>query len=526
MRKRYALILVAALLACKDDGIGPSVLTVDITTDSVALDLDAAPSKTLPVTVNGASQKATFLSLNSAIAAVDSNGVVTAKTVGSTYVVAAVGTTRDSARVIVHGSICTQTTPANILSGVVSPSPVAFSALETSIASSPIQIPLLGTGRVDERYTAEVAALGNVAYTTTWGGISRNGNVGNAVKIWNVSGNTPVLTDSIIVRNAGTTSDVQISDDNKLLVISVESSSPSDRNGIAIYDLTNPSKPALIRHFACPSTVKGVHTVKLSRVNGKLYAFLSIDPSPAGLVVVDITDPVNAKDVYSKAMGQPYLHDVFVRDGILFTALWHTGMTIFDIGGAGKGGSPSAPVAMGTVKTLNCSACAAGSSSVHNIWWFNDPKTGSKKYAFIGEEGPASFFSIARGDIHVVDVSDFNNPREVAFYSPDPATTSSGQVAGSHNFDMDEASGVLYAAYYNGGVRALDVRGDLSTCAAAEKSADGRCNLRLMGRELGVGLNTSVPIFVWGVKLVGNFLYASDMPNGLHKLDITALKRP
>ena len=33
--------------------------------------------------------------------------------------------------------------------------------------------------------------------------------------------------------------------------------------------------------------------------------------------------------------------------------------------------------------------------------------------------------------------------------------------AGAHNFSVDEAKGLLYAAYYNAGVRVLDVRGDL-----------------------------------------------------------------
>ena len=40
--------------------------------------------------------------------------------------------------------------------------------------------------------------------------------------------------------------------------------------------------------------------------------------------------------------------------------------------------------------------------------------------------------------------------------------------AGTHNFWVDEPSGILYAAYYNGGVRALDVRGDLGACAEAQ----------------------------------------------------------
>jgi hypothetical protein len=46
-----------------------------------------------------------------------------------------------------------------------------------------------------------------------------------------------------------------------------------------------------------------------------------------------------------------------------------------------------------------------------------------------------------------------------------------------------------------------------------------------MGREVGVALNFSPPRYVWGVAMVGSALYASDMHVGIHKLDISALKR-
>jgi len=112
-------------------------------------------------------------------------------------------------------------------------------------------------------------------------------------------------------------------------------------------------------------------------------------------------------------------------------------------------------------------------------------------------------------------VSDPAHPTEVAFYSV--------PGAGTHNFAVDEQNGILYAAYYNGGVRALDIRGDLSTCTTAQKATDpgkARCDLRLMGREAGVWL-PSQKVYIWGVALVGTTLYASDMINGLWKLDVS-----
>jgi hypothetical protein len=157
-------------------------------------------------------------------------------------------------------------------------------------------------------------------------------------------------------------------------------------------------------------------------------------------------------------------------------------------------------------------AVATVGGHVHNIWWLNDPVTGSKKFAFVGEEAPGSIGSSSRGDIHVVDVSDMANPREVAFFSL--------AGGGTHNFSVDEQRGVLYAAYYNAGVRALNVRGDLADCTAAQKAADGRCDLSKMGRDLGGGLtDQGKPVYVWGVQFSGTKLFASDMLNGLWKLN-------
>jgi WD40 repeat protein len=368
---------------------------------------------------------------------------------------------------------------------------------------SPVALRAEGQGAVAERFTAEVWVVGNVAYTTTWGSRTLNGvrSPGNAVKIWDVSGATPALIDSLIVPEAITLGDVQASDDGKLLVVATEDSPGS----IVIYDLADPRKPQLISRFTSANTNPGVHTAEVQRVNGKLYAFLCVDPAdtPARLVIVDITNPGAPTEVLSKEMGDPFVHDVFVRDGILMVALWNDGMSIFDIGGGARGGTVANPVLLGNVKTLG--------GNVHNIWWYHDPSDGSKRFAFVGEEGPGSLGSSAQGDIHVVDVSDLTKPREVAFYSV--------AGAGTHNFSVDESRGVLFAAFYNAGVRALNVRGNLGACPSSMKTG-GRCDLRKVGREVGEGLtNTGAPVFVWGVQSVGTKLFASDMLNGLWKLE-------
>src|SRR6202521_5105305 len=131
---------------------------------------------------------------------------------------------------------------------------------------------VFGAGQVSERYTGEIWVQGNVAYTTTWGFRSAPG---NAVKIWDVSGNIPTLVDSLIVPSASTLGDIQASDDGQLLIVATEFSPGS----IMIYNLANPVKPRLISRYTTALTNPGVHTAEVQRVNGRLYAFLCIDSS-------------------------------------------------------------------------------------------------------------------------------------------------------------------------------------------------------------------------------------------------------
>jgi len=356
---------------------------------------------------------------------------------------------------------------------------------------------VLGEGVVSDRYTGELWVRGNVAYTTTWG---TRANQGNAINIWDVSGNVPTLVNTIIVPNAATLGDVQASDDGQLLVVATEY---SPNGSIMIYSLADPTNPQLITRYATALISPGVHTAEVQRVNAKLYAFLSIDPgggNPARLVIVDLSNPAVPTQVFTAEMGSPFVHDVYVRDGILITALWNLGITIWDIGGAGAG-SVANPIALGSVST---------GGQAHNVWWYRNAVTGEKRYAFVGQEGQGSVGFSSSGDIHVVDVSNFASPHEVAFFHLDGA--------GTHNFSVDEVRGILYAAYYNGGVRAIDITGDLSSCDAADRSADGRCDLAAMGREVAHGLQDQGLVYVWGVQLSGGRLYASDMLNGLWKL--------
>lgn len=361
-----------------------------------------------------------------------------------------------------------------------------------------------GKGTILSRYTAELWVHGNYGYTSTWGARLLNGvgAAGNVINVWDVRANTPVLLDSVKVAGATTVGDIQASADGKYLVVPTEPGPGS----LVTYDLADPARPRLVSTFTSPRITNGIHTAELQTIGGRLTAFLSTNPgssTPPRLMIVDLGDAAAPREVTTIDITGSFIHDVFVRDGVLFTAQWGNGLVMYDIGGGGRSGTLQAPVEIGRVATVG--------GKVHNVWWFHDPSTGRKTYAFVGEEGPATLYTFSSGDIHVVDISTMSAPREVAFYNV--------PGAGTHNFAVDEANGFLYAAYYNGGVQVLDVRGDLASCTAAQKAADGRCNLGLMGRSRSAGLlDQGSPVYIWGVQLANGALWASDMITGLWRL--------
>ncbi len=193
-------------------------------------------------------------------------------------------------------------------------------------------------------------------------------------------------------------------------------------------------------------------------------------------------------------------HDTFVRDGLAFVCAWNAGVYIYDVGNGIRNGSPNDPRLVSNLITATNGV--PGGAQVHNAWWFHNPVTNQKRYLFIGQEGPGTVGVSSSGDIHVVDVSNLAAPVEVA-------TLNVGQ-AGAHNFWMDEARQILYAAYYNGGVIAVDVSGTLT----------GDISNRIIGQVKPGGPNAT---FVWGVMLAGGRLYVSDMVSGFWVLNPTTL---
>lgn len=348
-----------------------------------------------------------------------------------------------------------------------------------------------GGHNVTERFTSDLWIHGNHAYTGTWGGFPREGNPGNALKIWALDATgAPSLADSLLLDGVGTVSDVEVSADGAVLMLSAERGAGA---GLYLYSLADPASPALLDRVHVD---QGLHTATFAEIGSRRYAFAARNPIDPALAIFDVTDPTSIAPVATVPIPPTYgIHDTHVRDGLAFVFAWNAGVIIYDVGNGIRGGSPEAPVEVSRLITRDNGV--AGGPAVHNGWWFHNPVTDEARYLFIGQEGPGQIGLRSSGDIHVVDVSDLANPREVAsFRLPG---------AGAHNFWMDEAAQVLYAAYYNGGVVALDVSGTLS----------GDLADRLVG-QVRFGGET----FTWGVMLANGWLYASDMVSGLWQVAV------
>jgi hypothetical protein len=348
-----------------------------------------------------------------------------------------------------------------------------------------------GGNNVPERFSSDLWVLGDHAYTGTYGSVSRGGNLGDVVKIWRLGpGGAPALANSLTVPDIGTVSDIEVSDDGKLLMFSAERLSAQ---GLFLYSLADPEQPVLLDQEPVPN---GLHTATFGVIGGRRYAFTAKNPPSPALLIFDVTDPAAITPAATVPIPANYgIHDTYVREGLAFVFAWNTGVIIYDVGNGMRGGSPEQPVEVSRLITADNGV--AGGPAVHNGWWFHNGETGERRYLFIGQEGPGVVGSQSSGDIHVVDVSDLAHPREVAFFHL--------AGAGTHNFWVDEEAQVLYAAYYNAGVVALDVSGTL----------EGDLSDRLISQiRPGGAANT----YTWGVQLAGGSLYASDMLSGFWQL--------
>jgi hypothetical protein len=366
-------------------------------------------------------------------------------------------------------------------------SPVIFTATAT-VAPTGSELRVLGGGNnVPDRFSSDLWVHGSYAYTGTWGFREAEGNVLN---VWSLdAAGAPTLINSVAVEGISTVSDVEVSSDGQVVMFSSEI---GENTGLHLYSIANPAAPAPLDHVLVDT---GIHTATFGEIGGRRYAFAARNPGNPALLIYDVTDPANMLLTATVPVPDQYgIHDTFVRDGLAFVFAWDAGVITYDVGNGIRGGSPATPV---EVSRLVTARRGATSPAAHNGWWFHNPVSGERRYLFVGQEGPQILGEQSSGDIHVLDVSDLTQPREVAFFHLNGA--------GTHNFWMDEQRQILYAAYYNGGVVALDVSGTL----------EGNLADRLVSRIRPGGRENT---YIWGVQLANGYLYAIDMLSGLWQL--------
>ncbi len=360
--------------------------------------------------------------------------------------------------------------------------------LELSFAAR--QVPsggfqVVGNGEVGSRYSSDHWEHGTTAYTGTWG--CRNvpgGACGDALLVWDISGSGgPVLVDSVIV-DARVVNDIKVSADGRRGILTHEHSDDM-QNGITLLDLADPRRPQVIGRFAAPDLSPGVHNVW---IEGD-YAYLVVDGTSAasGLRVLDISDSSAPHIVASFYGGTSFLHDVYVRDGLAFLSHWDAGLVILDVGNGIRGGSPTSPREVSRIRIPGY--------LVHNAWYWPDAG-----YVFLGDEINLP------GRVRVVDVHDLSNPVEVA------SITRTG--AAPHNFWVDEDRGIGYFAWYEAGVQAFDLTGEL--LGSLEKQ--GRF-IAGSGYAPGGACVTTQQQCAWAPQLHAGKIYVSDMNTGLWMLE-------
>jgi hypothetical protein len=104
-----------------------------------------------------------------------------------------------------------------------------------------------------------------------------------------------------------------------------------------ILDLADPLHPTIISEYT--ETVSGgVHNVFI--VGDLVYA---THGGTRDMHIIDVSDLDNPREVGRWGLDNPnrVLHDIFIKDGVAYLSYWDDGLVILDLGGAGKGGTPT-----------------------------------------------------------------------------------------------------------------------------------------------------------------------------------------
>lgn len=299
-------------------------------------------------------------------------------------------------------------------------------------------VELMGQGAVSEYHTSDLWVWegvdgGDYAVTGTWGAEGK-------AYFWDVTDPTNITKIDSVQVDARTVNDVKVSENGRIAVISREGAS-NRRNGLVLYDVSDPRNVTEVGRYD-EGLTGGVHNVFIH--DDHVYAL----SAGQRYDILNIEDPSNPVKVGSFELDTPghAIHDVWVEDGIAYSSNWRDGVVLVDVGNGIAGGSPENPVQF--------SRYAYPSGANHAAFPFRSQSTG-KFYVIAGDEIMPGFDpdrpAETMGYLHFIDFTDPENPREVARYQV--------PEAGTHNLWVEGDR--LYAAFYNGGLRVIDISGEL-----------------------------------------------------------------
>lgn len=351
------------------------------------------------------------------------------------------------------------------------------------------KIDLVGQGSVDDKHTSDLWIWEgedgkDYAVTGTWG-------ADGTAYFWDVTNPAGIMLIDSVQVDARTVNDVKVSEDGKVCVISREGAS-NRKNGLVIIDTSNPRDVSVIAEFS-ENLTGGVHNVFIYQ--NHVYAL----SAGRKYYCINIEDPSKPRIVGEFELDTPghSIHDVWIEDGIAYSSNWSDGVQLVDIGNGIAGGTPSNPVQFASY--------AYPSGSNHAAFPYKDKKTG-KFYVILGdEEFPYGLDPSGRkpgraaGFLHIIDFTDLKNPKEVAWFQV--------PFAGSHNFWVEDD--ILYAAFYNAGVRVIDISGEL----LGDLNRQGR-EIAWIVPEDPDGYVANAP-FTWGAQPHKGHIFYSDWNSGL-----------
>ncbi|NNG17671.1 MAG: hypothetical protein HKM89_14435 [Gemmatimonadales bacterium] len=363
---------------------------------------------------------------------------------------------------------------------------MASTVIRVEPRTSPGEVVLIGRGPVSRHHSGDMWAFEGVdgrdyVYLGTY--------MHDWLKVFDVTDPAnPVLTDSVQM-DARRINDVKIHANNRIAIATREGAS-SRLNGIVILDLSTPAHPSVLSEYS-ETVTGGVHNVWILSEHDVVYAAHN---GTSDIHIIDISAPSAPREVgrWGLDKQRKVLHDVYVHEGYAYLSYWNDGLVMLDAGAGTHGGTAQAPTLVSQFKYPI-------PGNTHTAWRHG-------RYLFVGDEiypsdwdGDADRRIDARGYIHVLDYADPEKPIEVARYEV--------PEAGAHNLWAEDD--LLYVGYYQGGLRVVDISGEL------------RGDLYHQGREIGMLLttdeNTTVPNWpmTWGAQVFKGNIFSSDLHSGL-----------